>query len=170
MKSIYIWFSLVFAIGFALIHYSSKYWGFIKDQPQSRFLSFAGGIAVSYVFIHLLPELNHYQRTLEDSLKDGVWRYVENHIHLIAMIGLAVFYGLERLVKVSKRKLSHSHNAHTGVFWIHMAFFFVYNAVIGYLLIREDFHSVWGMFYYFIALSIHFITNDRALRRDHKKI
>ncbi|TDL31956.1 hypothetical protein E2R51_12125 [Jeotgalibacillus sp. S-D1] len=164
----FFWLSFVFAIGFSLIHYSSKYLGFIKERPQSRVLSFAGGIAVSYVFIHLLPELNHYQQALEENLGEGAWRYVENHIYIIAMIGLAVFYGLERLVKTSKKEQSDLSPA--GVFWIHISSFFVYNAVIGYLLIREEYESPWGLFFYFVALSIHFITNDRALRREHKLI
>ncbi|KIL53076.1 membrane protein [Jeotgalibacillus campisalis] len=166
----FFWLSLLFALGFSLIHYSSKYLDFIKDKPQSRFLSFAGGIAVSYVFIHLLPELNHYQHQLEETLQEGAFRFVEHHIYVIAMLGLAAFYGLERTVKTSKKKQFHSNQSSAGVFWVHISSFFIYNAVIGYLLIREEYSGPWEMFFYFIALSIHFITNDRALRRDHQQI
>lgn len=42
--------SFVFAIGSILIHLFSKSMTFIKDTPRSRFLSIAGGIAVSYIF------------------------------------------------------------------------------------------------------------------------
>ncbi|MGD7045750.1 hypothetical protein [Jeotgalibacillus proteolyticus] len=166
----FFWLSLLFAIGFSLIHYSSKYLDFIRDKPQSRVLSFAGGIAVSYVFIHLLPELNHYQHQLEETLQEDSLRFVENHIYLIAMIGLAAFYGLERIVKTSKRMATDTGESSSGVFWIHISSFFIYNAVIGYLLIREEYQGAWEMFFYFIALSIHFITNDRALRSDHQHV
>ncbi|MCA1035216.1 hypothetical protein LCL90_11305 [Bacillus infantis] len=166
------WLSMVFAIGFALIHFSSKYMNFIEETPRSRILSIAGGIAVAYVFLHLLPELNGYQESLEDSIGTDAGKYIENHIYLIAMIGLAIFYGLERIVKVSKKKKKDKTENQTsaGVFWIHIGSFFIYNSIIGYLLIREEFESPWGMFFYFIALSIHFITNDRGLRRDHREV
>ncbi|WP_311316002.1 hypothetical protein [Cytobacillus oceanisediminis] len=49
-------------------------------------------------------------------------------------------------------------------------FFFFYNALIGYLLVREEYESIWGMVFYFLALGIHFITNDRSLRREHLKL
>ncbi|WP_321197519.1 hypothetical protein [Metabacillus schmidteae] len=39
--------SFVFVIGFTFIHFFSKSMKFIKDTPRSRFLSIAGGIAVS---------------------------------------------------------------------------------------------------------------------------
>lgn len=166
----YFWLSLLFAIGFAIIHMCSKYLNFIKETPRSRFLSVAGGVAVAYVFVHLLPELNHYQQNLNETLKEGVGRYIENHIYLIAMIGLAMFYGLERMIKISKKKQKNFSHTSPGVFWIHVSSFFIYNAVIGYLLVRDEFRSGWEMLFYFIALSIHFITNDRGLRRDHKNI
>ncbi|MDM5317297.1 hypothetical protein QUF49_14905 [Fictibacillus sp. b24] len=165
--------SFIFVIGFALVHLSSKYISFMGKSPRSKFLSFAGGVAVSYVFLHLLPDLNHYQEKVEPSLDRGIGKYIEDHIYMIAMLGLALFYGLERMVKKSKKKHNSSSNADDapaslGVFWIHTASFFVYNAVIGYLLIREEYETKWGMFFFFTALSIHFVANDWGLRKDHK--
>lgn len=161
--------SFVFVIGFTFIHFFSKSMKFIKDTPRSRFLSIAGGIAVSYVFIHLLPELNKHQKVLEKAVDKGIFRVIENHVYLIALFGLSVFYGLEKMVKNSKKE-SDSQKPKTGVFWIHISSFFVYNALIGYLLIREQYNSHWGMFFYFLALAVHFVTNDHSLRKDHKKV
>ncbi|MBH0161566.1 ZIP family metal transporter [Fictibacillus sp. 26RED30] len=166
--------SFIFVIGFALVHLSSKYLSFIKDSPRSKFLSFSGGVAVAYVFLHLLPDLNYYQQKVGESLKKGIGHYVEDHIYLIAMLGLVLFYGLERLVKNSKKKKDAQSNSEevavsSGVFWIHVTSFFLYNAVIGYLLIREEYETKWGMFFFFLALSIHFVANDHGLRKDHKQ-
>ncbi|WP_121612392.1 hypothetical protein [Mesobacillus foraminis] len=163
----FFWLSYIFAIGFALIHYCSKYMNFIKDVPRSRVLSVAGGIAVSYVFLHLLPELSHHQQEVEGTLED-LGGFLQNHIYLIALFGLTVFYGLERMVKKYKSRKGEETSAQ--LFWIHMSSFFVYNAVIGYLLIRQENDSILGMVFYFLALGIHFITNDRSLRRDHQHI
>ncbi|WP_255220709.1 hypothetical protein [Terribacillus saccharophilus] len=145
---------------------------FLKETPQSKFLSVSAGIAAAYVFVHLLPELNSYQEQLETELGDSVWRYTEHHIYIVALIGLVLFYGLERMVTVSKRtdKLKNPEVAGSGIFWLHISSFFLYNAIIGYLLIREEYESPLGMLFYFLALGVHFITNDRSLRSDHKHI
>jgi hypothetical protein len=164
--------SFIFAIGFAIIHMCSKYLTFIKKSPRSKFLSFAGGVAVSYVFLHLLPDLHQYQDSVGEKLDNGAGKYIEDHIYIISMLGLALFYGVERLVKKSKKNQSgdsEEGSASVGVFWIHITTFFIYNAVIGYLLVREDYESNWGMFFFFTALSIHFIANDHGLRKDHKQ-
>ncbi|MDN4492996.1 hypothetical protein [Ureibacillus aquaedulcis] len=161
--------SLIYAIAFTLIHLFSKSMAFIKDTPRSRFLSIAGGIAVSYVFMHLLPDLNKHQDILEKFGDSGVFRLLENHVYLIALLGLTIFYGLEKMVKNSRNEMNQD-KSNPGVFWIHISSFFLYNALIGYLLIREEFNGPWGMFFYFLALAVHFITNDHSLRKNHKVV
>lgn len=159
--------SLVFAIGFAVIHYSAKYMSFLSRGPRSRFLSFAGGVAVSYVFVHLLPDLNAHQDVLEKA-ENGVLRFVENHAYLMALFGLAFFYGLEN--RVSNRTKKVQSHAGSGIFWIHIGTFFFYNMLIGYLLIQEEFEHVKEMVFYFLALSVHFITVDQSMRETHQRV
>lgn len=139
--------------------------------PRSRFLSFAAGVAVSYVFVHLLPELSEYQSTVMENLGDSNFRYLENHIYIIAMLGLVVFYTLERLVKTTneRKDMKKATNPESIVFWVHVGSFFIYNAIIGYLLIRKPFTDPFGLLLYFLALGVHFITNDWSMRRDHKE-
>lgn len=163
--------SFVFAAGFALIHLFSKKLLFLENIPRSRFLSIAGGIAVAYVFVHLLPDLNEHQEALESSLSSESLAFAESHIYLVALAGLTTFYGLERMVKVSKDKNDEAGPGKTGfgIFWIHMASFFFYNALIGYLLVTSEFSSIKGMFLYFLALAVHFITNDFSLRESHEE-
>lgn len=120
-------------------------------------------------FIHLLPELNKHQKVFENAVVLGIFRVFENHAYLIALLGLAIFYGLEKMVKNSIKKSS-TKKPKQGVFWIHISSFFLYNALIGYLLIREQYESHWGMFFYFLALAVHFVTNDHSLRKDHKEL
>lgn len=166
------WISFLFAICFALIHLFAKKLTFLDKVPRSRFLSVAGGIAVSYVFVHLLPDLNEHQRELENSLASDSLSFLESHIYLMAMVGLTVFYGLERMVKTSKKDKDEAgkEKAKPGVFWIHIGSFFFYNALIGYLLITSDFSGLSGMFFYFLALAVHFVTNDFGLRENHEEV
>src|SRR5690606_18383971 len=127
-----IWLSFIFAIGFVLIHLFSKRLKLLKVLPRSRFLSIAGGISVAYVFLHLLPELGNFQRELEGELESSGWAFIESHIYIVAMLGLAVFYGLEVMVKKAKKRNAETG---TGVFWVHIGSFTLYNFLIGYLLV-----------------------------------
>lgn len=160
--------SLVLAIGFAVLHFSAKYMVFLKRVPRSRFLSFAGGIAVSYVFVHLLPDLHTHQQVLEKKAQNGLLRFIENHAYLMALMGLALFYGLEEVVSQSTKKKETK--ASSGVFWLHVGVFFFYNMLIGYLLIQETFDQVLGMLFYFLALSVHFMTIDQSMREAHQHV
>lgn len=165
------WLSFIFIIGFVLIHIFSKNMKFLKAVPRSRLLSVAGGISVAYVFLHLLPELGEFQSELQKELESGYWSFLESHIYLIAMIGLALFYGLEQMVMSSRRRKRKGleERSSAGVFWVHIGSFTLYNAMIGYLLIRGEYDSLWGMAFFFIAMGVHFITNDKGLRATHKE-
>lgn len=164
------WLSFILVIGLLLLHIFSKKMKFLKTVPRSRFLSIAGGISVAYVFLHLLPELGVFQEELQGEIKNSGWGFLESHIYVVAMFGLVLFYGLEQMVKSSKRR----HKEHKvsepkdGVFWVHIGSFTLYNALIGYLLVREEYENAWDMVFFFIAMGVHFITNDKGLRETHK--
>ncbi|WP_046175858.1 hypothetical protein [Domibacillus indicus] len=158
--------SFFFAIGFAVIHFSAKYMKFIKRVPRSRFFSFAGGAAVSYVFVHLLPELHTHQEVLEKT-KSNLLQFIENHAYFVALLGISFFYGLENAVtRKTKERRTH---AGSGIFWIHIGVFFFYNMLIGYLLIQEKFNHAREMVFYFLALSVHFLTIDQSMRETHQQ-
>ncbi len=165
------WLSLLFIIGFVLIHIFSERLTLLKVVPRSRFLSIAGGISVAYVFLRLLPELGVFQHELEGKLNHDGWLFIESHIYLVAMLGLVIFYGLEQMVKSSKRRRVNVRKKEggAGIFWVHIGSFTLYNALIGYLLIREHYESAWGMLFFFIAMGVHFVTNDKSLRATHKE-
>lgn len=155
-----------FIVGFMIIHLVAHRMEILSREPRSHFLSIAGGISVAYVFLHLLPELGDFQSELEGK---GILSYLEHHIYLIALLGLVLFYGLEQFVKKShkKRETRSSIAHHAGVFWIHIGSFALYNFSIGYLLVREEFTDSLGPWAFFIALGVHFITNDLSLDKQH---
>ena len=162
------WTSLIYIIGFVLIHLFSRNMKFLDAVPRSRFLSVVGGISVAYVFLHLLPELGHFQRELDGELSGSAWGFIESHIYLMAMVGLGIFYGLEVMVKKSKKKSGRQTKPGAGVFWIHIGTFILYNSLIGYLLVHDRFENSWGTFFYFVAMGLHFITIDKSLRDSHE--
>jgi len=145
--------------------------------PRSRWLSAAGGVSVAYVFVHLLPELAEGQATIdgeggaEAAGAGPLLGFLEDHVYLMALIGLAVFYGVEKHSLTSRR-----HNARrtgedrtTGdAFWLSIASFTVYNAVIGYLLLDGDLEQATQLVLYTLALAVHFVINDLALSAHHR--
>lgn len=164
--------SAIFAIGLAIVHLYSGKLRFLSVIPRSRWLSLAGGVSVAYVFVHLLPELSERQEVFQE-LGGPVIGFVEHHVYLMALLGLAIFYGLERVVKESRQR---SHQLGRGgavsvpVFWMHITSFALYNALIGYLLVHREEPGIQNLFLFFVAMALHFMVNDYGLRQDHKDI
>lgn len=129
----------------------------------------AGGVSVAYVFVHLLPELARGQEVIDGS-DIQLLSYLEHHAYLLALLGLAVFYGLERLIKQHRRELREHEEAHSGVFWLHITAFAIYNGLIGYLLVHGENNNTTTLVLYCIAMGLHFLVNDFALQSDHKDL
>ncbi|MEA5602359.1 hypothetical protein [Nostoc sp. UHCC 0252] len=160
------------AIALAIIHLYSGKLQFIRAKPRSRWLSFGSGVSVAYVFVHILPELSKAQITLQSSLNIGL-AFLEHHVYLVALLGLAVFYGLERFANNSRQRNQKAGKGDVtalDVFWIHIASFAVYNALIGYLLVHREESSIKSLLFYFFAMALHFVVNDNGLRENHKQI
>ena len=157
------------AISFALIHIYGYRIRFLHITPRSYWLSLSGGISVAYVFVHILPELNEAQHTMELSVP--LLTFVEHHIYLLALAGMVGFYGLERLAKQSRRQnIAEGDKDVTepGVFWIHIASFTLYNLVIGYLLNYRESTSAHELVLYAGAIGTHLLVNDHGLYEHHK--
>lgn len=165
------WLSAIFAISLALIHLYSGKLRFLNTIPRSRWLSMASGVSVAYVFVHILPDLSEQQEAISQI---GALGFLEYHVYLLALLGLTVFYGLEQMVKESQRKqtqnkLDASNTTEAGVFWLHIASFAIYNTLIGYLLLHRETPGLLSLFFFFVAMGLHFVVNDYGLREDHKR-
>lgn len=164
--------TFLFTIGLMSVHIFSKKLDFLHSDKRQRFLSLSSGVAVAYVFVLLLPELNTYQKMLENRLDNKILILLEDHIYMMAMFGLVVFYCLELIVRKMKHvnKTAEDEEASMRIFQIHIGMFFVYNAIIGYLLVKGEYDGVLGLSFYFIAMAVHFLTNDWSLRESHKDV
>ena len=159
------------AIALALVH------GFIARLeveafvPRHRWLSFAGGVSMGYVFLDIFPELSHAQDELAHT---NVWplSYLENHVYLLALLGLTTFYGLDRWVLTSRQSnLAEAdvNRADIKVFWIHIGAYALLNLIFGYLLIDLGDHGLWRCILFFVAVALHFFIVDQGLR-DHRAL
>ncbi|MBD0270007.1 MAG: hypothetical protein ICV77_17145 [Cyanobacteria bacterium Co-bin8] len=155
----------------ALVHLYSGKLLFLQSIPRNIWLSFGSGVSVAYVFVHLIPDLNEAQTTVQKSLGPGL-AFLEHHVYIMALVGLAAFYGLERAAIVSRQRNQESGNGdvtEAEVFWLHIVAFALYNALIGYLLLHQEEPGFLEMVSFAVAIALHFAVNDYGLRVHHKK-
>ncbi len=167
--------ALIAALALACVHLFGGRLRFLEGLPRTRFLSAAGGVSVAYVFVHLLPEVAEGQRAFEEGGggEGGAFlAFLEHHVWLMALLGLGVFYGVEKhsLSSRARRREREGEDRTAGdAFWLSIASFTVYNAIIGYLLLSEDLEPLSALALYTLALGLHFVINDFGLREHHKE-
>lgn len=154
----------VVAAIFAAVHVFSPRLVFLDRTPRSIWLSVAGGVSVAYVFIHLLPELSHRQRHAVEGV--AAWAE-ETGLFVLAMLGLVIFYGLERLAARRHTAAINAADASAGTFWLHLVSFGLYAFLIAYLLDEQARRGVVALTVYAIAMGLHYVVNDRALYGRH---
>lgn len=153
---------------FVAIHLFIGKLKFLNVMPRSLWLSFAGGCAVAYVFAYLLPRIAGEHAALLDLPGMGL---VRNPIWLVAMTGLVVFYGLELLVQKNREEREEEglDDTSSGVFWVHIGAFGLYNLLIGLLLVQRYGYGLRSFLFYVAAIAFHFVSNDFGLRDEHEE-
>lgn len=155
----------------AVVHLLSGRLRFLSGPPRSVWLSAAGGVSVAYVFLHLLPELASGQEHVETGA-EGALRFLEHHVYIVALIGLALFYGVDRYSLASRRSRHREHGEDktgAGAFWLSTTSFAIYNVVVGYVLVRDEAETATSLVMFAVALGVHFVINDYGLREHHKE-
>lgn len=168
--------ALIGALALAAVHLLSGTLRFLEGVPRSRWLSAFAGVSVAYVFVHLLPELAEGQRAIEGEPAPGkesgpILEFLEHHVYLAALLGLAVFYGVEKHSLVSRhqgRNTGGEDKTAPDAFWLSIGSFAVYNGIVGYLLLRGELEELSALVLYTVALAVHFVINDFGLRAHHK--
>lgn len=162
---------LALASCLGLVHIFASQTQWLSSVPQRWWVSIAGGVSIAYIFLDILPELSHAQTEIQHS-SIGMIGYLERHVYLLALLGLALFYGLEKLALRSRLYRTEEHGedcTQPGIFWLHIVFFGIYNAILGYLLRESENHGLVACLLLFFALALHFIVNDVGLREHHKQ-
>ena len=137
------------AIAFGAIHLFYERLHRLLYREERIAISFGGGMAIAYIFLHLLPEL-------EKGEVD-----IGSKIHFVALIGFLLFYGMQRFAwRLSKNESSNYGNV---LFYIQLAFSSLYNFLLIYS-IPELFESNFiFVFLYVVAMGFHLLHNDYSL-------
>lgn len=159
--------AIALAFGLAAVHWLSGRLWFLDGVPRSRALSFAGGVSVAYVFVHLFPEVQDAGSQIAESEFGPLVLFAEHHVYLVALLGFVVFYGLERVAQ-REGDGDRDRDVHSrGVFWLHVGSFGAYNVLVGYLLLHREESGLVGLLFFFVAMALHFLVNDHGLGEHH---
>jgi hypothetical protein len=160
--------ALVIAVVLTALHALAPRIRQLPLVPEAATGSFAGGTAVAYVFLHLLPELAQGNEALGEAL-DEVLRatpLLELGIFFVALAGFTLFYGLDRLARAAGESAPRSS---AGAFWLHLSSFAVYNALITYTMPLRLHTGIAFAVLFSIAMGLHFILTDRTLSEHYPR-
>lgn len=159
--------ALTAAFALAAVHVAAAAVPAFGERRRRAAVSFGGGVSISYVFVHLLPELGEAQETLEGFDHPTV-AALDQHAYLVALGGLLAFYGLERAVARSRSKNGESDSERVDAFRLHVAAFACYNALVGALLVRRVEAGRFELALFAAAMALHLLVVDYGLSRHHR--
>ncbi len=167
--------ALAVAILLAVLHLAAPRMRKLPFVPETATGSFGGGLAVAYVFLHLLPELAEGNQAIGEALSDVVEPspLLDLGIFLVALAGFTAFYGLERLADAHSEDDADAGASATassaGVYALHLGSYLVYNALITYTMALRLRAGVVFAVLFTIAMGLHFVLTDRGLQEHYPR-
>lgn len=173
--------ALLIALVLAALHLAVPRIRRLPFVPEAATGSFAGGLAVAYVFLHLLPEIAAGNEAVGAALADVLrpTPLIDLGIFLVALIGFTAFYGLERLADRQGRVAARRSGGRapddrpaaglSGVYRLHLASFMVYNALITYTMVLRLRTGLAFALLFTVAMGLHFVLTDRGLEERYRQ-
>lgn len=125
-----------------------------KQKYRERLLSFAAGVAVTYLLIKLLPEI--YERVTNGG----------NILFFMILLGFLIIFLIER--HLYKHKMKTRFKREHRIF--HLSFFFIYNFLIGTLLVDFVNRGSEEALLFFVPFLLYTIVEilPREFKFEHK--
>lgn len=120
---------------------------------HGRFLSAGGGVAISYVFIDLLPKLAKSDLIVTQSLS-GMFPFLERHVYIMALIGFLVFFTVDKSRSILRQNEQYCLSIFSYGF---------FNFLVGYAVVDKDDPEVQPLFLFTFAMALHYFVNDYSL-------
>lgn len=161
--------SLVALVCMVLVHLFSTLYSLAEGRYRGIWLSLAGGVSVAYVFVRVLPDLGRHDEVIATLFPQRL-PYLDYHGYLVALYGLAFFYGLDRLALADHRQRQVDDPAKGSdrfVFWIHIGSFATVNLLVGYLLLRREHGSAQNLVIFAVAMIFYLFVTDNSLHAHH---
>ena len=155
----YSFFSFISVSIFSLVHLLAARTRHLEFTTRGQFLSAGGGIAISYVFVDLLPKLCESDIIVKEALS-GVFPYFERHVFIMALAGFLLFFMVDRSSAFFGAK---------GRFWLSLSSYTLFNFLVGYAVADKDNPEVKPLVLFTLAIALHYFINDYSISKDHGK-
>jgi hypothetical protein len=146
--------SLLLASAFVLSRYCRKF----TVRIERRWHALSAGVAVAYVFVSVMPELEEHRPAVSESAI-GALLDIEKRIYLWALAGFVAFAGLSRLRTAPASEPRKLAQWYSGT----IAGYALYVLVIGYLLVRREDATILSLGLYVFAIGLHLFMMDTEL-------
>ena len=136
----------------------------LSAKKQAIISSAGGGFAISYVFLHLMPELAYGGSLL--SKNQYILHYtpaplIESLLFFVSLSGVILFFTLDVISETTKK-------AQRSLFVIHISAFSLLNYLYAYTL-PSLVSTGWNYSFLFtVAIAAHVLTVERVLAKSHK--
>lgn len=149
-------------------HYLSPLITKIPGLDKRKTTSFAGGVAVSYVFLHMLPELVEGNEAIGEFLKKDISQtpIVDLGIFIVALFGFNLYYGLEQLARKASAGQTGSINQ---IYRLHLIMYCLYNFLITYTMPLRVQTGILYSIIFTAAMGLHFTMMDRNFNRHFSR-
>lgn len=151
--------ALISIVIFTLIHLFADKARNLEAVTKGQFLSAAGGVAIAYVFVNLLPKLCRSDVVVQASLSD-VFPYFEKHAFVMGLAGFLLFFTVNGPTKLLHEK---------GMFWFSLASYSLFNFLVGYSVVDKNDPEVQPLVLFTIAIALLYFINDYNLNKNHGK-
>ncbi|BBE24656.1 hypothetical protein MN0502_35390 (plasmid) [Arthrobacter sp. MN05-02] len=161
--------ALILTLVLAGLHLAAPMIRKLPLVPERYTGSFAGGLAVAYVFLHLLPDIAEGNEAIGEALEDTVTvtPLLDLGIFLVALAGFTVFYGLERMASRQGIRDGSRGTPSSGAYWLHLGSFVIYNVLITYTMALRLQTGVLFALLFTLAMGLHFVLTDRGLEEHY---
>ena len=151
-------FSFISISIFAFVHLIAEKTTRIGFHAKSKFLSMGNGVAISYIFIDLLPKLAKNDVLFKNISKD-FFPYIEHHAYILSLIGFLLFYSIDRAQGVIfNRSLYYK---------LSLGSYILFNFLVGYAVADKNNPEVQPLILFTIAMALHYFMNDYSLTEAH---
>lgn len=156
---------------FAAIFYSQTWcrWPEKGQRGYRRVVSFSAGMAVAYVFVHLLPEIAEASEEFVEVTAGLQLPFPQLRVHAAALLGFMLFYGLEHMVNWSRlHNVRHDaeHAAHSIHYRLLAGSYALYVFVVGYIMADRMEAGGGRLALFALAMGLHFLGLGHGLRRE----
>lgn len=123
---------------------------------HGRFLSFAAGISLAYVFVSLLPSLQEKQPILEQTFSTTL-PYLSKHAYVMSLLGLLFYYGIHR-------------KAGNKEYWLPLMGYIFFNFLVGASLSDSSDPDIQPIILFTTAIAMHYFVRDHKAKECNQKL